>query len=173
MEPVGHSYGQQRFNQVVLREHLESGQRIEHFAVDVWDWARWSAAGSGWNQVFEGTTVGAERIVRMPTATSDRLRLRILGARVAPTLAEVGLCMEPERLPAPLITRDRAGNVALSAPGAAGIAYTLDGSEPGDKSPRYDKPIPLPAGGVVRARAIPKEASPVPSHVGKAVFRLH
>lgn len=160
-----------RFNVISLQEHIPSGQRVEKFAVDVWDAARWATMGSGWNEVAEATTIGARKLIRIPTVESDRVRIRFLASRVRPTLAEVGLFLEPARLAAPSISRDRAGNVVIQGGAdAAAIVYTTDGSEPGDRSTRYERPIPLPGGGVIRARAIAREPSPIPAQIGSASF---
>jgi alpha-L-fucosidase len=158
-----------RFNRVVLQEHLRSGQRIERFAIDVWDWARWSASGAGWNQIAEGTTVGAKRIVRFPAVESNRVRVRVLGSRVRPTLAEVGVYLHPERAVPPRIARDRSGNVSLTAADStARILYTLDGSEPGEGSKPYSGSFALPDGGIVKARVAGGGA--IPSAVASATF---
>ncbi len=76
-----------RFNCAVLQEHIESGQRIEACAVDAWSDGHWKELGTA-------TTVGARRILRFPSIESDRVRVRILESRFAPTLAEFGLYLD-------------------------------------------------------------------------------
>ena len=44
-----------------------------------------------WQQVAEGKTVGYKRISRIPTVTSDKVRIRILDSRVCPTISNFGL----------------------------------------------------------------------------------
>ena len=63
-----------------------------------------------------------------------------------------------ETKPTPvLIRRDRSGKLTLSCriPGPE-IRYTLDGSEPTHESAVYEKPIPFPKGGTIKARAYGK-----------------
>ncbi|MGO4427312.1 alpha-L-fucosidase, partial [Streptomyces sp. MCAF7] len=75
----------QSFDQILLRENITRGQRVEEFAVDTWD-------GTGWVQAASGTTVGYSRILVLgaPVRT-DRVRIRVLAARATPQLATVGL----------------------------------------------------------------------------------
>ena len=76
------------FNRIMLQENIALGQRIERFGVDAW-------IENGWLEIGGGTTVGYKRLLRLRSAvTTDRLRVRIPEARVAPTLAEVGAYWE-------------------------------------------------------------------------------
>jgi alpha-L-fucosidase len=72
------------FNLVRLREYLPLGQRIEQFALDVWK-------DGQWNDFATGTSIGNCRLVRGPTITTTKVRLRITKAPVCPALAEMGL----------------------------------------------------------------------------------
>src|SRR5206468_1681081 len=45
------------FNVIRLRENIRLGQRIEAFAVDVWD-------ANDWRTIAEGTSIGACRLIR-------------------------------------------------------------------------------------------------------------
>lgn len=138
--------GPTSFNVVDLREHLPLGQRIEAFAVDAWRDGKWV-------EFAAGTSVGNRRLVRGPRVTTNKVRLRITQAAVAPALAEFGLYAEPVLLDAPTITRDRQGAVSIQAStAAAAVHFTLDGSEPMANSPIYTTPIPWSKGGVIRAR---------------------
>jgi alpha-L-fucosidase len=77
------------FNRVMLQENIALGQRIERFGVDAW-------VENGWREIGGGTTVGYKRLLRLRSAvTTDRVRVRIPESRVAPTLAEVGIYLEP------------------------------------------------------------------------------
>lgn len=67
------------FALVDLGEHLQTGQRIEQFSLEV-------DTESGWKQVYQGQTVGYRKLARLHSVTSRRLRLRILQSRLAPTL---------------------------------------------------------------------------------------
>jgi alpha-L-fucosidase len=148
-------------NRVMFQEALGvRGQRIEHHALDAWVDGRWT-------EVATGTTVGYKKILRFPTVTTERLRLRITQSRLAPTVAEISVHYH-DQPPLPVtISRGRDGKVriALKQPGFHGkgagfavagqdIHFTLDGSEPTTASPRFTLPIDLPDGGEVRARSV-------------------
>ncbi len=137
----------QTFNRVVFQEQIgDYSQRIARFAVDVFQ-------DGQWNQIAAGTTVGYKRICRTAVVTTDRLRLRVLESRVAPTISNFELYREPLRLGRASIVRDRQGNVTISGQQAGQvICYSLDGSEPTSKSLRFESSISLPSGGTVRAR---------------------
>jgi alpha-L-fucosidase len=73
------------FDVVELREPIRRhGQRIASFAVDAW-------RDGAWHEIASGTTVGWRRLCRVEPTTTDRVRVRVLDARVCPALAEVGL----------------------------------------------------------------------------------
>ena len=76
------------FNVVRLREYLPLGQRVEAFAVDVWKDNRWQ-------EFATGTSIGNSRLVRGPSVTTTRVRLRITKAPVCPAISEFALFAEP------------------------------------------------------------------------------
>ncbi len=145
-----------RFNILSIQEHIASGQRVERFAVDIWDETRWAVGGSGWREVATGTTVGYRKLLRIPVERTNRIRVRCLEARVRPTIAEIGLYLAPTRLAAPTIRRDRTGIVTIAAPeGAGSVVYTTDGTDPdGARSEKYAKPFPFNGAGTIKARAL-------------------
>ncbi len=135
------------FNVVDLREYLPLGQRVEAFAVDAWREGEWVTFA-------QGTSIGNRRLVRGVCVTTDKVRLRITAAPVAPAIAEFGLYAEPESLAAPTIARNRVGHITLVADSAAvTMRYTTEGSEPTAQSSAYTEPLRLTRGGVVRARS--------------------
>ncbi len=75
------------FNLVMLQENITVGQRVSSFAIDIWN-------GSQWKELETATTIGYKRILQTPTVTTKRVRLRILDARAAPTLANFGLFID-------------------------------------------------------------------------------
>lgn len=77
------------FNVVMLGEDLSVGQRVESFAVDMWN-------GSDWKQIASGTTIGYKRLLRIPGVTTQRVRVRILQSRGTPSIASFGLFLEPK-----------------------------------------------------------------------------
>lgn len=156
-----------KINRFVLQEAISAvGQRIKKHALD-------ALIDGQWRQIAEATTVGYKRILRFPTMTTDRLRVRVLDSRLNPTVAEVSAHYYKQPPPAIAVSRNNAGLVAMitTAPSnqfawkqhgqrgsipnehaSAEIRYTLDGSEPTLDSPLYQAPFKLPEGGLVRAR---------------------
>lgn len=147
-------------NRFLFQEALgKQGQRIEKHALDAW-------LDGKWTEVASGTTVGYKKILRFPTVTTDRFRLRILESRLSPTVSEVSV-HHYARPPLPvLVKRDARGGVTLAPdePRFTGkgagykttgltLRYTLDGKAPDAASPAYTGTIPLPEGGRVRARS--------------------
>lgn len=74
----------QAIRRVVLKEQILKSQRIEHFAIDAWQ-------NGHWQPVAENTVVGYKRIVFLGKVETSALRIRILDARVAPTLKFLGV----------------------------------------------------------------------------------
>lgn len=142
------------FDVVSLQEAVaQRSQRIESFAIDIHD-------GIAWIQVEpipgeELTTLGYRRLIRLKLpATTDRVRIRVTGARLEPTLAEIGLYRQSLAILPPTISdRDTNGVVRLSNRTGDRIVYTLDGSAPTAQSPVYTGPITLPTDRRVTVRA--------------------
>lgn len=136
------------FNVLSIREAIALGQRIEEFALDIWE-------NGDWKEIHRGTSVGALRLVRLPKYhTTEKIRVRITKSPVAVTISELGVYTEPEQLLAPTVRRDQKGTVTISSPvSVREIRYTLDGSEPKATSPLYSESFALPQAATVKARA--------------------
>jgi alpha-L-fucosidase len=135
------------FDVVSLQEAVDHrGQRIESFSIDVWD-------GSKWKTMDGQSSVGHIRLLRWSSpVTTDRVRIRITGSRLEPTLAEVGLFKQAEFAQAPVISeRDANGSVTIGGANGLPVVYTTDGTAPTSKSAVYRSPISLPRGGTVQA----------------------
>jgi alpha-L-fucosidase len=76
-----------RFNLVGLREYLPLGQRVESFAIDVWQ-------NEGWREIARGKSVGNLRLLRVKEQIVHKVRLRISQAPVCPAIARVSLFAE-------------------------------------------------------------------------------
>jgi alpha-L-fucosidase len=142
------------FDVVSLQEAVDHrGQRIESFAIDVWNGSDWIAAEKISSD--ELTTVGHRRLVRLKSpATTSQVRLRITGSRLEPTLAEIGLFKQSiSSLPPAISDRSTNGVVSLSNLAGNKMVYTVDGSEPTTNSALYASPIALPADRSVTVRA--------------------
>ena len=148
--------GSKTFDVVCLQEPIaQRGQRIEGFAVDIWD-------GGAWSQQATATTIGHKRLLRLSApVTTDRVRIRITACRLNPSLATVSLHKQAVSTAAPLIgERAPDGSVAITHPAGKPLRYTLDGSEPGADSTVYTGPVSLPLGGTVRAVALGDDGLP-------------
>ncbi|MCK6486939.1 MAG: alpha-L-fucosidase [Planctomycetes bacterium] len=65
-----------------IEEEIRCGQRVEAFAVE-------AEYGNAWTELARGTTIGPQRILRLPPFVSRRLRVRILAAQAAPVLRRI------------------------------------------------------------------------------------
>lgn len=79
---------------VALKENVLCSQRIEAFEIQVWEDGaeRTGAFGSGaFRTVYQGTSVGYQRIAVLEKLRTRKLRVRILDARVSVALAFLGV----------------------------------------------------------------------------------
>ena len=76
------------FNVAELAEHIEIGQRIAEFVLEV-------PGDAGWREFARGTTVGYKRLLRFDPVTASKVRVRIVDSRVCPTLSSFGLYFAP------------------------------------------------------------------------------
>ncbi|MBN1873363.1 MAG: alpha-L-fucosidase [Anaerolineae bacterium] len=72
------------FSVILLQEYIAVSQRIEQFVIE-------AHTPHGWETVASGGTVGYKRLLRCQATTTDKVRVRIEGARFAPTLSNFGL----------------------------------------------------------------------------------
>ncbi len=140
------------FDVVSLQEAVDHrSQRIESFVIETWDGSAWTAPVT----VDEQTTVGHKRLIRLTVpVTTDRLRIRITGSRLEPTLAEVGLFKQSLPLAPAISERGRDGLVTITHPHPLPIVYTRNDTAPSADSPVYDGPIHLPDGGTIHAAVL-------------------
>ena len=139
------------FDVVSLQEAVDHrGQRIESFAIEVWNGSDWVAAEKISSDDL--TTVGHRRLIRLKSpVTTNQVRIRITGSRLEPTLAEIGLFKQSvAALPPAISDRDTNGLVTISNTGGCKMVYTVDGTAPTTNSPVYSSPI---AAAVERHRA--------------------
>lgn len=81
----------QTFDVLLLQENITVGQRMEKFNLEYFD-------GRNWQQIIEGTTVGAKRLIRFKPVTAQKIRLNITSSRLNPTLTAMGLYKQPAGL---------------------------------------------------------------------------
>lgn len=75
---------EQTFNMFVMMEHIQSGQRIEEYSIEV-------KVGGKWEKVYKGTTIGYKRICRFAAVKAQYVRLSIEKSRWQPTLSCIGI----------------------------------------------------------------------------------
>jgi alpha-L-fucosidase len=76
------------FNVVRIRECLPLGQRVDSVAVSAWD-------GQAWKEIAKATSIGAQRLLRVPSTTASKVRLRVTRAAACPAISEFGLFLAP------------------------------------------------------------------------------
>jgi alpha-L-fucosidase len=81
----------QTFNVIRLRENIMIGQRVEGFALDAWQ-------NGAWQQITTGTSIGANRLIRMPANISTtKVRLRLTKSPVCLALSDFGLFLQQRK----------------------------------------------------------------------------
>lgn len=133
------------FNRLVLQENIEKeGQRVERYLVEIFDNGQWKELG-------RGETIGYKKIMRFDEVKAQHIRLSILETRAPLSPLKMQVFRDIAPLKIPVITRNQEGYVKIEGKGS--LYYTLDGSEPSDKSMRYTKPFLLADGGTIKAVA--------------------
>lgn len=73
-----------KIRMLVLKENILLSQRIEGFTVDC-------RHGKGWKHLYDGTTVGYKRIVRLRPIVTNTIRITVTDSRVAPTFSHIAV----------------------------------------------------------------------------------
>lgn len=161
------------FNRLVLQEAIaKRSERVENHAVDAW-------VDGGWKQIAQATNIGYKRILRFPDVTTDRIRIRVEGARLVPGIATVSAHYYKARLPRLEMTRDRNGMITLRpSQNAFGwkshvrsiaenlnrgmkIVYTTDGSAPTASSQVYTESFQMNRGKLQAMAVLNGESGPL------------
>ena len=69
---------------IVLKENILCGQRVESFTVE-------AEADGSFTEVYRGTVIGYKRIVPLKNITTKSIRIKITDSRTEPTLAFLGI----------------------------------------------------------------------------------
>lgn len=131
------------FDFIKIKEVIEYGVRVDDFVVEI-------LKNGEWETIASHIGIGHQRIIRLdqPVVT-DKIRLRVITGSAAPVISSFDLYTLPQIVEEPDITRDELGLVSISTAEDKGeIYYALDETSPLQK---YEKPISLPEGGLVRA----------------------
>lgn len=64
---------EKQFDVIVLQEPIRFGQRISEFSIEIEE-------DGLWKPIFEGTTIGYKRIIKIDPLTASKIRIRILNA---------------------------------------------------------------------------------------------
>lgn len=161
------------FNRLVLQEAISKrSERVENHAVDAW-------VDGGWKQIAQATNIGYKRILRFPDVTTDRIRIRVEGARLVPGIATVSAHYYKARLPRLEMSRDRNGMITLRpSQNAFGwkshgrsiaenlnrgmkIVYTTDGSAPTASSQVYTERFLMDRGKLQAMAVLNGESGPL------------
>ena len=67
-----------------MQEQILLSQRVERYAIDAWQ-------DGVWQQVAQGSVIGHKRIAVLGNVITGALRIRIIDARVAPTMKFIGV----------------------------------------------------------------------------------
>jgi len=162
-------------NRVMLQEAIaQCGERVESHAVDAY-------INGVWKEIASGTNIGYKRILRFPTVTTNRLRVRVTASRLTPAISHISAHYYAAR-PPQLSARCAAdGTVTISAKrqnfgwnsdgsnasevlgeGFA-IHYTTDGSQPTEGSPLYTAPFKMQCGMLKAVSTLNGKCGPVMS----------
>lgn len=132
-------------NRILLQEYIALGQRVYGFNVE-------ARIDGNWELIDTQTTIGVKRILRFDTVEASAVRVNITASKAVPVISNIELYRAPNLLTQPIIKRDKSGVVSMEVSDKnIDIHYTLDGSEPSEKSPKYqsgfriDKPTTIKA----------------------------
>lgn len=72
------------FNRIMLQEPIHFGQRISKFDIT-------AEVDGKWIYLYEGTTIGYKRLIRIPECKTEKIRIRITESRDIPAISFFGI----------------------------------------------------------------------------------
>lgn len=78
-----------RFDHVVLQEYITLGQRVEK-----WELLGW--INGQWKPLYQGTTIGYKRILKINPTKAQKIRLHIIKAKACPLISTFNLYVSPQ-----------------------------------------------------------------------------
>ena len=140
------------FNRFIVQEYITLGQRVQRFKLEAF-------INNSWELIDEQSTIGAKRILRFPTVTTNKIKFSITKSKACPCISEIGLYHAPKLLIQPEITRNQNGIIHISkADKETDIFYTIDGSIPDTTSQHYIKGFKIDSKVTIKAIAIDIES---------------
>ncbi len=149
-----------KVNRLVIQEAITThSEGIEEHALDAW-------IGDKWQEISKATNVGFKRILRFPTITTTKFRIRILSSRMQSAIANVTAHYYEVRPPQLDFARDVEGKVTIQpkkeefswkphgldvlnvGKSDIEIRYAVDGNDPTRSSTLYTQPFLLKSGKV-------------------------
>lgn len=119
------------FNRFLAQEYIPLGQRVKQFTLEAF-------VNNEWKEIASQTTIGYKRILRFNNVSSSKVRFNILDAKGSPTITNIEVYHAPKLLEPPMITRDKKGNVTLTAfDSELDIYYSTNGEAPTTTSAKY------------------------------------
>ncbi|WP_347840493.1 alpha-L-fucosidase [uncultured Draconibacterium sp.] len=141
------------FNRFLVQEDIRLGQRIKEFTVEAY-------INNKWIQIDAQTTIGRKRILRLPETTASKVRFSVVDAKACPVITNIGIYNAPKVVVKPDISRSKNGLVNIEAfDKGLDIFYTIDGSEPGSNSIKYETPFSLETKATVKAIVVDSNES--------------
>lgn len=147
------------FNRLVLQEAVaDRSERVESHIVEAW-------LDNSWKEIARATNIGYKRILRFPDVTTQKIRIRITGERLVPTLCTISAHYYQSRPPQLTYKRTKDGlvtieplkqefnwnaygeNSARNLNAGYKIYYTTDGTTPDEKNATlYTRPFEMGVG---------------------------
>lgn len=123
------------FNRFMAQEYIRLGQRVKAFKVE-------AQVNGEWKELAQATTIGYKRILILPTVKATQLRFTILDAKSCPVISNVGVYNAPQVLVPPTVTRNKSGEISITAADKESVIYyTLNGTVPTKSSKKYTGPL--------------------------------
>ena len=117
-------------NRILLQEYIQLGQRIKAFTVE-------AKVDGKWKTVANETTIGYKRILRIDRVMASALKINITDSKASIVISNIQAYNAPTFVRMPEIQRDKNGNVTMKSEEGNPVYYTVDGSNPTQKSNLY------------------------------------
>ena len=72
------------FDRILIQEPIKLGQRISEFNIEIYN-------NGKWQQIFEGTTVGYKRLVRVDPVVTDKMKLTFTKSNNTVAISNIGV----------------------------------------------------------------------------------